>query len=191
MPAQSVDAVSTPEPIAGPMTIPQPSSYPDVEPPATSDEMGLFDTITKSIFGKPDPNTWRPLPLLTLFSEGWNEAWVPSPNGSGGAPRQGWINATDGNLYRSWFFTFAQGFNQAPVSNAYLGSYTLMTPLSRRLELITNVPFVVANNISSGLPIIDPSGGTDGAVAEPNDIRRYFVYSPRLTPRDAGFLAHG
>ena len=120
MPAQSVDAVSTPEPIAGPMTIPQPSCYPDVAPPATPDEMGLFDTITKSIFGKPDPNTWRPLPLSTLFSEGWNEAWVPSPNGSGGAPRQGWINATDGNLYRLWFFTFAQGFNQAPVSNAYL-----------------------------------------------------------------------
>jgi hypothetical protein len=120
--------------------------------------MGLFDTIFKSIFGKPDPNTWRPLPLSTLFREGWNEAWVPSPDGSGGAPRQGWINAMDGNLYRAWFFTFAQGFNQAPVSNAYLGSYTLMTPLNRRLELITNIPFVVVNNVSSGLPIINPSG---------------------------------
>ena len=36
--------------------------------------MGLFDTITESIFGKPDPDTWRPLPLSTLFSEGWHEA---------------------------------------------------------------------------------------------------------------------
>jgi hypothetical protein len=166
MPAQSfaqrVDAESTPEPIAGPRTIPQPACYPgpDVAPPATPVEMGLLDTITKSIIGKPDPNTWRPLPLSTLFSQGWNEAWVPSPNGSGGAPRQGWINALDGNLYRLWFFTFAQGFNEAPASNAYLGSYTLLTPLSRRLELITNVPFVVANNVSSGLPILNPSGGT-------------------------------
>ena len=58
-----------------------------------------------------------------------------------------------------WFFTFAEGFNHS-ASNAYLGSYTLMTPLSRRLELITNVPFVVANNASSGLPIIRPSGET-------------------------------
>ena len=39
---------------------------------------------------------------------------MPSPNGSGGAPRQGWINAADGNLYRLWFFTFAQGFNRRP-----------------------------------------------------------------------------
>ena len=116
--------------------------------------------ILESIFGKPDPNTWRPLPLSTLFSEGWNEAWVPSPNGSGGAPRQGWINAADGNLYRLWFFTFAQGFNQGPKGNAYLGAYTLFTPLSRRLDLIINVPFVVRNNAASGLPIINPTGLT-------------------------------
>ncbi len=122
--------------------------------------MGLFDTITESIFGQPDPNTWRPLPLSTFFSEGWNEAWVPSPNGSGGAPRQGWINAMDGNLYRLWFFTFAQAFNNAPKGNAYLGSYTLLAPLSRRLELIINVPFIVRNNASSGLPILNPNNPT-------------------------------
>ena len=58
----------------------------------------------------------------------------------------------DGNLYRLWFFTFAQAFNQGPKGNAYLGSYTLMAPLSRRLELIINVPFVVRNNAVSGLP---------------------------------------
>jgi hypothetical protein len=98
-----------------------------------------------------------------LFSEGWNEAWVPSPNGSGGAPRQGWINAADGNFYRLWFFTFAQAFNQGNKSNAYLGAYTLYTPLSRRLLLITNIPFVVRNNASSGLPIINPTGFTNPA----------------------------
>ena len=76
--------------------------------------MGLFDTIAESVFGPPDANTWRPLPFSTFFSEGWNEAWVPSPSGSGGAPRQGWINAADGNMYRLWFFTFAQAFNQRP-----------------------------------------------------------------------------
>ena len=98
--------------------------------------------------------------LSTFFSEGWNEAWVPSPNGSGGAPRQGWINATDGNLYRLWFFTFAQAFNSGPKGNAYLGSYTLLTPLSRRLELIINVPFVLRNNAVSGLPILNPNNPT-------------------------------
>ena len=143
--AQPTEAVPSGSPVEGTV------------PTATRVEMGLFDTITESIFGQPDPNTWRPLPLSTLFSEGWNEAWVPSPNGSGGAPRQGWINATDGNLYRLWFFTFAQAFNNDPKGNAYLGSYTLFTPLSRRLELIINVPFVLRNNAVSGLPIIDPN----------------------------------
>jgi Putative MetA-pathway of phenol degradation len=154
-----VDVVTTPEAETAPMTVPQPSYYPGVgvAPPGTRVELGLFDTITESVFGPADPDTWRPLSLSTFFSEGWNEAWVPSPNGSGGAPRQGWINAMDGNIYRLWFFTFAQAFNSVPKGNAYLGSYTLMTPLNRRLELIINVPFVLRNNAASGLPILNPN----------------------------------
>jgi hypothetical protein len=126
-------------------------------PPPPTVERGLFETVAESIFGEADANTWHPLPIWTLFSEGWTEAWVPSPNGSGGAPRQGWINAMDGNMYRLWFFTFAQAFNEAPKGNAYLGAFTLYTPLSRRLLLITNIPFVIRNNASAGLPSIDPS----------------------------------
>jgi hypothetical protein len=150
----------TPEPNTSLTTVPQPLYYPvaGAGPTAPRVVLGIFDTITESIFGEPDPDDWRPLPLSTLFSEGWNEAWVPSPSGSGGAPRQGWINAADANMYRLWFFTFAQTFNQGPKANAYLGSYTLLTPLSRRLMLTTNIPFVLRNSASSGLPIISPSG---------------------------------
>jgi hypothetical protein len=128
------------------------------EPTAARIVSGPLDTIAESILGQPDPDTWRPLPLWTFFREGWNEAWVPSPNGSGGAPRQGWINAADGNLYRLWFFTFAQAFNQGPKGNAYLGAYTIFLPFSRRMDLIINVPFVVRNSAGSGLPIINPTG---------------------------------
>jgi hypothetical protein len=144
------------------MTEPGPAYYPayGAAPSAPRVQTGIFATIAESIFGQPDPDTWRPLLLSTLFSEGWNEAWVPSPNGSGGAPRQGWINAADGNMYRLWFFTFAQAFNQGSKGNAYLGAYTLYTPLSRRLLLITNIPFVLRNSAGSGLPIISPSGLT-------------------------------
>ena len=144
------------------MTVPQPSYYPGLGAGPTAPRVvtGIFGTITESVFGQPDPDNWRPLPLSTLFSEGWNEAWVPSPNGSGGAPRQGWINATDANLYRLWFFTFSQAFNSGPKGNAYLGGYTLLTPLSRRLVLTTNIPFVLRNSAFSGLPIISPSGLT-------------------------------
>jgi hypothetical protein len=62
------------------------------------------------------------------------------------------------NLYRLGFFTFSEGFNNSPRSNASLGSATLLTPLSRRLELITNVPFVLDNNVPSGLPTLSTSG---------------------------------
>lgn len=74
---------SMPEPVAASVTAPQPAYYPDPGM-AQSDfcfETGHFDTITESIFGHPDPNCWRPLPLSTFFSEGWNESWEPSPNG--------------------------------------------------------------------------------------------------------------
>ena len=53
-----------------------------------------------------------------------------------------------------------EAFNQGAKSNAYLGAYTLYTPLSRRLLLITNIPFVLRNSAGSGLPIISPSGLT-------------------------------
>jgi len=116
----------------------------------------LCGVVRESIFGHTNPNCWTPLPLSTLFSEGWRQPWVPSPNGSGGAPRQGWINAADGNMYRLNFLTFAQGFNDGPQEDGYLGAYTLLTPFSRRLMLITNVPFIVRNNVSGGLPTEGP-----------------------------------
>ena len=154
--AELVDPVDPPVVRPGPTTVPRAWSNPGpvVAPTAARMELGIVDTITESVFGQPDPDAWRPLPFSSLFSEGWSEAWVPSPRGSGGVPRQGWINAAAGNLNRSWFFTFAQGFNDPPKGNAYLGSYTLMTPLSRRLMLITNIPFVLRNNADSGLPIV-------------------------------------
>jgi hypothetical protein len=93
--------------------------------------LGICETITESIFGHPDPCCWDCLPLHTLFSEGWRQPWVPSPNGSGGAPRQGWINAADGNMYRLNFMTFAQAFKSGPQDDAYLGAYTLYTHIRR------------------------------------------------------------
>jgi hypothetical protein len=46
------------------------------------------------------------------------------------------------------------------MGTAYRGGYTLMTPLNRRLELITNIPFVLRNNVDGGKPIIEPTGQT-------------------------------
>jgi hypothetical protein len=85
---------------------------------------------------------------------------VPSPSGSGGAPRQGWIDAIDGNLYRLWFFSFAAGFNRGSGRDAFLGAFTIFTPLSRRLDLITNIPFVFRNRPFSGLPTVSSNAQT-------------------------------
>jgi hypothetical protein len=137
-----------------------------VESRASRTKLGFCDTVAESIFGKPDPSSWRPLPLSTFFSEGWDEPWVPSPRGSGGAPRQGWINSAAGYLARTQFLTFAQGFNESPKSDGYLGSYTLLTPLNRRLLIVTSIPFVLHNNVDSGLPINDPSLRPRAATAQ-------------------------
>ena len=176
--AQVFENMTAPEgvPVTGPTYY---SPY-GVAPTPSRVEMGCLDTIVESLCGKPDPNTWRPLRFSTLFSEGWNEAWVPSPNGSGGAPRQGWINALDGNLYRLSFFTFAQAFNSQPKGNAYLGAYTILAPLNRRLELIINIPFVVRNNASSGLPILNPSNPRATATTKSHSGFGDMSFTPRV-----------
>lgn len=137
---------------------PRETGVPPISPATSCQTDGGSDgcVVLQSILGKPAPSAWRPLSLSTLFSEGWDEAWVPSPSGSGGAPRQAWINAAFGTLPRAYFFTFSQGFNEAPKGNGYLGAYTLVTPFNRRLELVTNVPFVLRNNVETGLPFIAP-----------------------------------
>src|SRR4051812_3536309 len=95
MPAASfadiVDSGDPPQSMPGPTSAPRPwyNLGPGEAPTAARVETGIFDTITESIFGEPDRDSWRPLPISTLLSEGWSEAWVPSPSGSGGAPRQG------------------------------------------------------------------------------------------------------
>ncbi len=82
------DAVTEAEVVPGPTTVPGSTYFAAYggAPAARKVELGLFDTIAESLFGHPDPDTWRPLPFSSFFSEGWNEAWVPSPAGSGGAP---------------------------------------------------------------------------------------------------------
>jgi hypothetical protein len=189
-----VDPADWPEAMPGPTTATRPWYNPDpgVAPTAIRVEMGLFDTVSESMFGRPDPDSWRPLSFSTLFSEGWSEAWVPSPSGSGGAPRQAWINAVTGHLTRGWFFTFSYGANVPPKGNAYLGAYTLLAPLSRRLMLITSIPFVLRNNAESGLPIIDPPGPATGTTTQSHTGFGDISFTPRVLlheTKDVSFTA--
>ena len=108
--------------------------------------------LGKSLFSDvyATPSQWRPLTLGTLFSEGWNESWVSPVNGSGGAPRQGWINAQDGVFYRLAFTGFTARQDLAAGGNRYLGYTTVFLPVSRRFEVRVDVPFVASNPVPSG-----------------------------------------
>src|SRR5882672_10580704 len=63
---------------------------------------GVLGAIAKSLTGDvySDATLWRELSVGTLFTEGWDRAWVSPPPGGGGAPRQGWLNSFDGVFYR-------------------------------------------------------------------------------------------
>lgn len=112
-------------------------------------ELGVFDTIIESLFGDVYAGgNWRPLALSTFFSEGWLEPWAAAPAGQSGlAPRHGWLAAFDGVFYRLWFATFGfnRNINTSFGGNRYLGTYSIFLPLSRRFEILFDVPFVVSN----------------------------------------------
>ncbi|GIW80256.1 MAG: hypothetical protein KatS3mg105_2063 [Gemmatales bacterium] len=102
-----------------------------------------LEVIKGSIFGLPnDERTWTPLPAATLFTEGWREPWIAPPAGSGGAPRQGWINVFDGHFNRNGFFIYAFTDGRANGGEMHEGLFFFQSPLSRRLYLTFIVPFV-------------------------------------------------
>ncbi|HSF10206.1 MAG TPA: hypothetical protein VLA60_12390 [Nitrospirales bacterium] len=115
--------------------------------PGTSQKQktfSFFKMVEESFFGDPtDP--WRPISLSTFFSEGWDEPFDYPVKGSGGAPRQGWINSLDGVFYRLWFLSYGHTQNFHDNGNQDFGRYTLFAPVSRRFQIRFDVPFLVSN----------------------------------------------
>jgi hypothetical protein len=119
---------------------------PGTLPPNSSagGEMGLLGMIRESMFGNQrDP--WKAMPLSTFLSEGWLEPWYYYPRSTTGAPRQAWINAYDGVFYRLWFLQFSYANDFQKNGNAYLGEFTIFTPISQRFQLLFSVPFIQAD----------------------------------------------
>src|SRR4051812_39128796 len=67
--AEIVGSGDPPQSRPGTTTAPQPwyNLGPGETPTAARVELGLLGTITESIFGEPDRNSWRPLPISTLL----------------------------------------------------------------------------------------------------------------------------
>jgi hypothetical protein len=115
------------------------------------EHVGVVGAAVESLTGDvyAEPSRWRPLSIRTFFSEGWDQAWASPTNGSGGAPRQGWIGAADGVFYRLAIGTFSFANDAGDNGDAYNSGVTIYTPLSRRFELRYDVPIVVSSKGSS------------------------------------------
>ena len=120
-------------------------AFPARSAAAERDERDFFGMVGQSLAGDVyDPAKWSELELGTFFSEGWNEPWASGPNGEGGAPRQGWLNAQDGVFYRLFLFTF--NWPHLDSTDGYVGGLTAYTPINRRFQLRWDIPFVVSND---------------------------------------------
>ena len=139
-PAPETVAVPTNDP-AAPPTVAE-AATDEVKPRIRTN---FFQAARDSLLGRTDYATWEPLKVSTLFTEGWDEAWIGPPNGLKGGPRQGWIGAADGNFYRLGFLSFNYTRNLAQGGDGFAGGFTLYTPLSRRLLVIMQIPFVRSN----------------------------------------------
>ena len=60
----------------------------------------VTQSVTGDVYSGEAAANWQDLSYSNLFSKGWDKPWSSPPNGGGGAPRQGWLNAYEGVFYR-------------------------------------------------------------------------------------------
>lgn len=160
------DVLGFEEPGAAARTSPVDPAYPGPTAPSRVVN-GTREVIHESIFGPASEEKWHPLSLSTFLSEGWDEAYVRSPEGSNEAPKQNWFGASDGIFTRlnsvSFFFTDHMTSNTgllltplpwAPAKpktngNEYFATYNVYLPLNQRLELLVVAPLIASNATSS------------------------------------------
>jgi hypothetical protein len=109
----------------------------------------VTESVTGDVYSDEAAANWQDLSYSNLFSKGWDKPWSSPPNGGGGAPRQGWLNAYDGVFYRLSIATFGwqHGINGGDGYNNNLISYT---PLNQRMEIQTDIPIMTSTPGASG-----------------------------------------
>jgi hypothetical protein len=112
----------------------------------------LLEVIRDSIMGTGHERPWTPLKMETLLSEGWDEPWIAPPSGSGGAPRQGWVNAADGHFNRNFIFDYVSTEHVVAGKDGQLAVVQFQSPLSRRLWISIDLPLVSRLQTSQGVP---------------------------------------
>ena len=112
--ADLVESDDPPLAMPAPTTVPRPSYYPGEVPAGTRVETGLLRHDQRVDLRQARSEHLAAAPALDALQRGLERGLGAVAQRLGRRPRQGWINAADGNLYRLSFFTFAQGFNRGP-----------------------------------------------------------------------------
>lgn len=111
-----------------------------------------LEVAWQSIVGSGNQRPWTPLSIHTLLSEGWDEVWIAPPSGLGGAPRQGFVNAADGHFNRNFILDYITTKHVVDGRDGQLGVFQFQSPLSRRLWISIDVPFVSILQTTTGVP---------------------------------------
>lgn len=81
---------------------------------------------------------WQPLHFGD-FGKELTSKWIPVPNGSSGAPRQGWLGTADGFFTREYHLAFDYTDRQGPDGYQALARFNI--PWSRRFWTGFELPF--------------------------------------------------
>ena len=121
--------------------------------PITAEKQRSFaevvtESVTGDVYSDEAAKNWQELSFSNLFSKGWDKSWSSPPNGGGGAPRQGWLNAYDGVFFRLSIATF--GWLHGNGGDGYTNNIVSYTPLNQRMEIQTDIPVIASTQGGSG-----------------------------------------
>lgn len=109
----------------------------------------VAESITGDVYSDQAAANWQDLSYGNLFSKGWDKPWSSPPNGGGGAPRQGWLNAYDGVFYRLSIATFGWQ-HDLNDGDGYSGNLISYTPINQRMQIQTDIPLAVSTPGAGG-----------------------------------------
>lgn len=117
--------------------------------PAEGSATAEAPATTEAPAPAPEPVEWTPL-RGDGFGDELTQKWIPVPNGSSGAPRQGWLATADGFFTREVHLAAAYTDQRGPDAWGVLARFHY--PFSRRLWAGLEVPFYqeVANRGNFG-----------------------------------------
>lgn len=109
-----------------------------------------LEVMALSIFADGEEEDWTPLRLSTFFTDGWDEPWLAPPADSNMPVRQGWVNSADGLFFRNLVGVYQNAEGLPGGRDANFGLFQFQSPLSRRLWISLDVPFISALNDDHG-----------------------------------------